>query len=374
MKSKIASAIFLVFCCTFTITAMVIHNDLKSDSGRARSEPGVFNEDYLFMGNDLKFSGQAEDLLFLGRKLNFSGKTTLGTFAICQDVSFSGNAGNGVMVACMDIDITGKITGNNYIACRALEIGENAAIQGNLFAACADIEINGRLDGSLYTATNQLIINNEIQGNVTAYARHISIGEKGRINGTFTYTARKELSKAEQERITGTIKREKRFQSGKRLVPSKKATGYFARLALLISYIIVGLLLLFLPAFRSLDSQKSERSFWYTALWGLIPQLIYPALIALSFILVVTIPFGFVLIFAFVPLMYLAGIIGAVVLGKYLTTKFAWQVQKRHYHFLIGALVLAVLSFIPFFNILVWLFVEALGWGMYVSFLFKKEL
>lgn len=30
MKSRIASIIFPVFCCTFTLTAMIIHNDLKS--------------------------------------------------------------------------------------------------------------------------------------------------------------------------------------------------------------------------------------------------------------------------------------------------------------------------------------------------------
>lgn len=378
MKAKSALSLCILFCCTFTLSAMIIHNDINKDFNNVKSEPGVFIEDYLFIGQALQFSGQAEDLVFLGRKLTFSGKTTRGLFAACQNVTFSGESDNGIMVASMDINITGKISSNNYVACRSLQIGETATIKGNLFAACADLQIDGILDGNLYTATHELVINNEIKGNVTAYARRIKIGEKGKITGTFTYTSSKALSKSELARISGTVthkkKRESRQGQEKEQVKSPKATGFLIHTTLTLSFIITGLLLLFLPAFKSLNMPQSEHSFWYTALWGFIPLLMYPALVILSLVLVVTIPFGIVLIFAFAPLMYLAMVIGAVILGRYLVTKIKKPVQNRHYQFLIGALVLAILSLIPFISFLVLLLVASLGWGTYISFLFKKEI
>ncbi|HEX3019989.1 MAG TPA: polymer-forming cytoskeletal protein [Chitinispirillaceae bacterium] len=373
MNVKLAPLVGLMFFCTFTLSAMVIHNDSNKEKGGIRSEHGIFNEDYLFMGRDLQFSGQVEDLVFLGKKLTFSGKADLGVFALSQYVDFSGRADNGIMAACMDLNITGKIKGNNYIACRLLKIGETAALQGDLFAACAEIEINGILNGNLYAATHEIVINNEIQGNVTVYAQRIIIGEKGRIIGNLTHCAQRELTKKERARVTGKITLDKKHQAGKSRASSSRATAYLIGMALILSYVITGILLLFLPVFRKINGTQSQWFFWQTALWGLIPLLMYPAIIILCFILVVTIPLGFILMLAFFPLMYLAGIIGMVLLGKYLASKFSWRLQKLHYQFLTGALVVAILSLIPLINILTIIFVTALGWGVYVSFLFNKE-
>jgi hypothetical protein len=80
------------------------------------------------------------------------------------------------------------------------------------------------------------------------------------------------------------------------------------------------------------------------------------------------------LMLAFVPLFFIAYIIGLTLVGKYIVTKFRWNVQKRHYQFLIGALVSTIISMIPFINFLACIFLSALGWGVYISFLFKRDL
>jgi hypothetical protein len=153
-----------------------------------------------------------------------------------------------------------------------------------------------------------------------------------------------------------------------------KSFGYIIALGLFISFVIVGSLLLFVPACRKLDAQQSEKTFWHTALWGLIPVLMYPAVIVLSFILIITIPFALVLMLAFVPLFFVACIIGTTLAGKYLAAKLKWHMQKRHYQFLIGALAGAVICLIPYINFLVMIFTSALGWGIYLSILFSKDL
>jgi hypothetical protein len=99
----------------------------------------------------------------------------------------------------------------------------------------------------------------------------------------------------------------------------------------------------------------------------------YPGVIVLSFVLVVTIPFGIVLLLAAAPLLYGAWLIGATLLGKYLCTALHWNIHKRHYQFLIGLVAAGLIGAIPYVNFLGFLLFAALGWGVYLSFLFDKR-
>ena len=377
MKLGMIAMIGILFCMNLAPSAMQVNTYCEEGDECIRSESGMFKEDYLFVGHELRFSGQAEDLVFLGKRLSFDGTTTLGMIAGCEKLIYSGMSGNGIIAGGMEVLIEGKITGNSYIGCHSFTLTEKGKIDGNLFVGCAKLAIDGTVNGDLYVGAGKVVINNEIKGNVTAYGGRIIIGEKGKINGNLKYYAKEKMSDESLARVTGTVVFDQKHGFDKDgIFPAKfkKSMGFLICLALFISFVVVGCLLLFLPAFRKLDHQKSGKIFWNTALWGLIPVLMYPAIILFCFVLVITIPFAFVLMLAFVPLFYIANIIGTTLLGKYLVTKFKWSVEKRHYHFLIGALVGALIALIPFVNFLWFLFVSSVGWGVYISFLFKKDL
>ncbi|HLV32685.1 MAG TPA: polymer-forming cytoskeletal protein [Chitinispirillaceae bacterium] len=376
MKMKLRLLIGIFLCSTVASSAMVIRNYTGKDDEYIRTESGNFDEDYLFLGNELRFSGTAQDLVFLGRRLIFSGETQLTLINLSQYLIFSGVSGNGIISAAMDIDISGTITGNSYMGCKSFVLGDSGVINGNLFIGCAEIQINGPVNGDLYVGAGEIFINDEIQGNVTAYGRRIIIGEEGRITGNLKYGTGNKLSEKELRKVGGTVTfvdslGEKRDWRGFR--NTMRSFGFFIGFGLLLSYLIIGLLLLFLPVSKKLDARQSSKAFWKTALWGLIPVLIYPAAILLSFILVITIPFAFILIFAFIPLFYTASIIGSTLIGKFLVSKFGWKIEKRHYQFLIGAIAEFILSLIPFINILFFIFISSLGWGVYTDFLFNRK-
>jgi hypothetical protein len=278
----------------------------------------------------------------------------------------------------MDVVINGKITGNSYIGCKSFTMGDSSVVNGNLFIGCAKLSMDGALNGDLYTAAGEIIINNEIHGNVTAYGGRVIIGEKGKINGNLTYSAKEKLSKEALSKVTGTVKIDESHKCGNRWdsfsKSQKKSIGFFIGFGLFLSYIIIGCLLLFIPVFRKLDVKQSVKSFWKTAIWGLIPVLMYPAIIVLSIILIITLPFAIVLLLAFIPLFFIANVIGTTLIGKYLATTFKWKIEKRHYQFLIGALTGAIICLIPFICFPFTIFTSALGWGVYISFLFNKNL
>jgi cytoskeletal protein CcmA (bactofilin family) len=377
MKTKLAALIAGVFFMNMAVSAMVIHNDAKEEEGNIRTEAGIFNEDYLYLGNELHFSGESEDLVFLGKRLTFNGKTKLGLFGLGENLMLSGGAGNGILAAGANILVDGTINGNSYVGCKSFHLAGPATMNGNLFAGCAKLTIDGNFNGDLYAGTGKLEINNVIHGNVTAYAGRIIFGDKGRIDGNLKYYSKEKLNEAALTHVAGTVTLDESMNCDKDAAMPAKFKHWVGPLigaALFVSFVIVGLLLLFLPAFSKLDTEQSERTFWKTALWGLVPVLMYPAVIVLCFALVVTIPFAFVLLLAMVPLFFFASVIGTTLLGKYLVMKLKWKVTKRQYQFLIGAGAFALLSLIPFVNCLSMLLLCAIGWGVYISFLFKKNL
>ncbi len=375
MKSLVAMMTAVLFIGA-PICAVEVQVHYEEDDREVhRTETGVFEEDYLFLGKSLDFAGRAEDLVFLGKDLSFSGSTDLGIYALGQDLRILGDAHNGIMAGAQNISIDSLIEGTCYIACQKLLLSETAVLNGTLFAGCAELTVNGPINGDLFVGAGEIVINHQITGDVTAYGGRIVIGENGRIDGNFTYSAGEPLSEEERKKISGAVTVTERHPFDKDK-PGEISwmVQLFIMLALFISFVAVGLLLLFFPAFQKLKAKRSEKGFWTTALWGLIPLLMYPGLFVLGIALVVTIPFAMILLLAFFPLLFLAHLNGTVLIGGYVCEKLQWNATKRHIRFLIGAAVGLVLSLIPFVNILGFVLISALGWGTFLSFLFGREL
>ena len=248
MKTRFTPAVGIVLLLNMALSAMVIHNYACAKDDGIRTESGVFNEDYLFLGNELKFSGEAEDLVFLGKRLTFSGETKLGLISLCERLIYTGTSGNGIIAGAMDILLDGTVNSNSFIGCKNFTLGDMAVVNGNLFIGCARLIINGKLNGDLYTGAGEVVINSEIQGNVTAYGGRVTIGDKGKINGNLVYSAKEKLSEQELARVAGTVKINDRIRCKKEDWTSfrkySKSIGFLIGLGLFISFVVVGSLLL----------------------------------------------------------------------------------------------------------------------------------
>jgi cytoskeletal protein CcmA (bactofilin family) len=376
MKIKKYVTGILVFVVVAISSAMVINNKCEEKDDGVTNVSGNFDEDYLFLGNELRFSGSAEDIIFLGKRMNFEGTAKLGLISLCKDLIFTGEVGNGIIAAGMNINIDGKVKGNNFILCKTLRLSEKTAVEGNLFSGCAKLIVDGVITGDLYIGAGEIVINNLINGNVKAYGGRIVLGKNGRINGDLTYAAKEKLKPEDLQKISGKVEVDEKHKFDTAEISRKNWLAFkvFLGIAMFVSFLIIGNILLILPAFSKLESKvPNERSFWQTGLWGLIPALMYPALIVINFILIVTIPLAFVLILAAIPLFFITQIIGLTLLGRYVVQKFKWNITNRHIHFLIGALLGSLLSIVPVVNVLVTLFLSGLGWGIFIAFLFNKQ-
>lgn len=367
---------FLVIETSAGIPSEMVINNNTGEADGIISISGTFEDDYLYLGNELRFSGDAEDMIFLGKRMTFDGVARLGLIALCKDLIFTGKVGNGIIGAGMNMHIEGEVKDNNYFLCKSLHVSEKSVIDGNLFAACAKMYLNGVVNGDLYIGAGEVVINNQINGNAKIYAGRITMGEKGKINGNLTYASKEKLKPEDLKKITGTVQVDEKHKFETPEIARKNWLAFkaFFSIAMFVCFVIIGSLLLFLPAFTKLDANlHSERAFWYTGLRGLIPVLMYPAVVIVCFILIVTIPFALVLMLAAIPLFFFTQIIGLTLLGKYLSFKFKWNIKKRHLQFLIGAIAGVILSIIPAVNFLSTLFISGLGWGIFINFLFNRK-
>lgn len=358
--------------------------ELVKDEG-SRNEEGIFEDDYLFFGNSLQMSGEFDDLFFLGRSLNFLGKARLGILAFGQDINLSGDIGNGIIAAGELLRVSGEIKGSCFLAGRNIIIEKDTVItgpvflgaeriiikgtiNGDVYAGAGWIDITGKVNGSLITRCGSLQIDNEIDGDVDAVCGSIVITDRGSVNGNLLYVAKKEPTGNDLKRVKGLVQIK---PEAKVFKPYKKST--WPKIFIYISLILTGLLILIIPATKSLDEKSSNDRFWHRFLWGLIPFLIYPSAIILFSVLVVTIPFALILLMAAIPVLYLTMVFGSVLLGKYIAGIFKLQATKRYFFYIIGASLCFIISYIPFLSIILTIIVSSLGWSYLLTCIFQEK-
>lgn len=371
MRAKLFLTVLLVVFLHVNIGAveLVIHEDLKSETMK-------FDDDYVYLGQKLVFSGEAEDIIFLGENLDFTGKTKLGMFALGEGILINGTIGNGIAAAGENISIKGDVKGTNFIAGRRIVIEKETSIEGSIFVGSAELIIRGKVNGDVYVGAGKVTVENTINGNINAHTGRLMILNDGKINGNLNYTSDKELSQEELSKISGKVEFEKKEHS--KMKHLFKKTGiwkvpYLIKLFFLVSFLISGLLFLFLPPTKVLETPRSGDKFWFTSLYGLIPLFMYPAIVVLSALLVITLPLTGLLLLAILPLSFVTKTLGITLLGQYLSGLFKIEKVNRFLYFLVGMVCAALVNFIPFLNFIFSIFIASLGFGLIISHMFKLK-
>ncbi|MBW2252184.1 MAG: polymer-forming cytoskeletal protein [Deltaproteobacteria bacterium] len=371
MKTKLFFGVLLLLFISVSAGAVEVVFDKNYKTENMKIE-----DDYIFFGRELVFSGNTEDLIFMGRDLDFTGKTKLGLFAFGKEIMVNGKVGNGIASAGENISIQGEIKGTNFMAGRRVVIQEGAILNGTVFTGAAELIIRGKVNGDLYVGAGKVTIENTVNGNIKARTGRLMILGEGKVNGNLTYTSDKELSKEELAKVTGSVNFEKNETS--KAGRFFKSSGFWKfsfliKLLFLVAFIASGLLFLFLPPTRVLENQRPNDKFWFTSLYGLIPLFMYPALIVVSALLVITLPLTGVLLLSIIPIFFITKVLGVTMLGQYLSGLFKIKKENRFLFFLIGMVCLAIFTFIPFINFLFAIFIASLGFGLITSYMFKLK-
>ncbi len=377
MKIKITIILFL-FSVMSLISLSAIDINFSED---AFTETSLELTDYVFVGEELSFTGKADNLYFLGIKLNFQGEVESGLTAFGDRVTIDGIVKNDTHIGAKTIDILGDVEGTLFLGGNNIVIAESSTVRGDLLAGALKITINGVVDGDVYIGAGKVIINGTVTGNLFTKTGKIVFGENGRIEGDLEYSSDWELLEDDRSSVFGTIEftefDKDEFFIDDEFKESIKWIGPIIRIIFILSFLVAGVLLLVFPVSKILEKERTERRFIFSALWGLIPFFVYPVLVALGFLLGIlfgiTVPIALGLLLAGFPLLVFTMVLGITLFGQFLFRLFKWKKNSRHLFFLFGLVFAIIISFIPILSILGFIFFSAAGWGRLLEGIFKIE-
>lgn len=345
------------------------------------TEAGTINDDYMFMGKGLSFSGGVEDLFFFGQSLDFSGTSKNSTYAFGETIVIDGQVGNDLFATGETVTINRNVEGTVFAAGSTVIISDETKISGTVFAAGAAVIIKGDIKGDLYVAGATIRLEGVVEGDVKMGAGNVYFTDDALIKGNLHYSTENKLSESTLSHVKGDvtfnpIDKDGFFKSTDWKENLKTFEIIFKVVASL-SFILAGLLLFLLPVFKKAIWKRENKPFWMTSVWGLIPYFVFPVAIVLLFVLGIffgiTIPIAIMMLLVYAPVLLLSQLLGAALMGTYIANLVGWEKTNLHVNFLIGAASFIVLSQLPFIGFLAGILFSVLGFGMIIEGLFSSE-
>ncbi len=365
----------IILCIMIAAASFGINSlEMKHSDKPIHNEAGVYEDDYMFSGKSLLFTGKADDLFFGGEKLDFEGETKNSLSAFGSKVVVGGKVGNDMTLAGSKVTVRGGVNGTVFAAGEDVVFDKSSVVNGTIFAVGGTVTIKGQVTGDVYVGTGKLIIDGTVNGNIKTNTGFINFGDLARVNGDFTYTSDHKLKQKDAGAITGkiTFKENKINSNFKEFRKAASAVFIVFKIVLLISFILGGLLLLLFPISRRLNI-GSVKNFWKTTAWGLIPFFMYPAITFAFLLPLFTFSITGLFLLAGLPLLFITQVLGVTLFGQMLFRVFKWKSENRFLWFLFGSVFFAVLSSIPGLCIIGAVLFSSAGWGVIVNVLFDRK-
>ncbi|MEI6477828.1 MAG: polymer-forming cytoskeletal protein [bacterium] len=255
------------------------------------------------------------------------------TYRIEKGQTVTGN----LYLNASDVVIDGTLNGDLVAAAKSITI--NGTVTGSLLAASPDITVNGTVEGSVRTLSQHLILAGTVGTDVTAVSDRLEERKTAVIGDSLYFVGN-------TVQADGQIKGDRRtFLSSDLPAPTLAEELYAAAMAFL------GLALLGLVVY-SLEPQSETRAihdrlkadFWKSLLVGVGAILLGPIAVVLLLISSIGRPLGILLLAGLVTFLTLGLADAAFFIGRLVLFRVAVSPRYESGVFLLGALLIIILS------------------------------
>lgn len=324
-------------------------------------------------GNTVRATqGAVDDAFLAGDRIFAGGSFQQDLFAAGRTVTIAGDVQRNVFAGGATVEIERTVTDDAFVAGGAVVVRESARIAGDAFVAGRTVEMHGAIDGDLRVVGEMVTITGAVNGDVVVRAGTFTLAPTARIGGSLTYTAEDRANVSPAATEAGGIRAqepERRANVGRRDRDRDWAAVAGWSLGGIIGLLLLAAVLQW--AFPELVLQASDtmgdfvlKSFGL----GLLTCIGLPFAGLILLFTIIGIPLGLLLWLVLALLLATATVIAAYGLGLRGRVLFARTLEEPPYGArilwtLIGLVVLAVISWIPFVGgLIVWLFeITALG-------------
>jgi len=335
--------------------------------------------DFVQAGESLDLSGiVAGDIMVAGGEVDISGTTGGDILVAGGNINISGQAGEDLRVVGGNISVVGPVIKNATIVGGTIRLEDGSNVSGNTYLVGGNITARGTVAGDMTIAGGRVVLSGIIGGNLKIYADEIELRQGARVEGDFTYYSGKDASIAEGVVIVGEVTKNVRPGTNKDF----NGKGLFGSALVafvvwkILASLVVALVAWKLFALRIKESlAKFTIDFWSKLGWGFVTLVATPVAAIIVMFTLIGIPLAVVALLLYAVAVYLGSILGTLMFGRWLTTLVKFSEPEMNFpwiSFLLGIVVLAVITLVPFFGFLVQMVVSVWGFGSLLM-LFKKQ-
>lgn len=231
---------------------------------------------------------------------------------------------------------------------------------GNVVVVDGDVTIRGTVTGDLIVVSGDVTIRGTVQGNVVTVAGLATLGRAGRVEGDIVY-ADDEPVLTPGSQVGGEVKKFDAADAG-----ILGAIGAF--IAITLSMFLLGLILLLLaPRAADAVARTARAKALVSALVGLLAFFLIPIIAFAALFTVVGIPLGIVLLLLVLPLYAISYVTAAFALGRRIIK------GSRILAFLVGLVILQLLTLIPIAGGLIGFLAVIFGLGLLLMTLLRAR-
>lgn len=281
-------------------------------------------------------------------------------------------------VAGGNVTIDSRIGGELFAVAGTLRLAERSRVGSSAMLAGGDVKVQGRIDGDLGIAGSEIFVNGSIGGNATLRGEHIVLGPLASIGGDLHYASPNPLQRDPGTRITGTVTEEETPWQWRREHDRTVSALVWIHPLFVLGLLLAGTVLsLIWPPALGTAYQTLRGHTLGAILSGLALLFVTPPLIIVLMISVIGIPLAFALLLLYPLFLLLAYLSAAFFIGTLIlqalrvdaTVGFTRQVLG----IFSGLVVLALLTWVPFVNVLVMLFAFCAGLGSWAIWLYRDR-
>ena len=368
---------FLIFCAVL----FPMHSNaaiVEIDSDVTLSEDDVYNENLIVVGGQTNIKSDVNgDVTALFGDGVVSGDITGDLLIFSGSVFVRGNVSGDVRVVGGDVTLQGQVGGDVIAIGGNIKLSRDARVGNDFLIIGGDVNIEGQIGGDIHSLTNSLYLNNIIQNTGTITTQHIALGPRANISGDVKYFAPQKAQIDPASSITGTFSYNK-INALQDSAMVKRAVLQFINFWLILRLITTLVLAFILIQIFKPFSQKVTDyvlSSYFRALGiGALVLICIPILSFILFISLFAMPIGILLMLAYFFTIIISAAIASIFVGA-LIRNLIDKKQTNEVTFtnaLMGALILTLLQFIPYFGDLIRFLITIIAIGGVSHYLYKN--
>lgn len=242
-------------------------------------------------------------------------------------------------------------------------VDRGETVPGDVVVVDGDVLIRGTVEGDVVVVDGDVTIRGKIGGDVVAVAGLATLGRKARVSGDLVYFDKKPVL-ARGAKVSGDVQKVDGGEIGDAL--GALAIGIWV--AFSVSLTLFGLILLLLAPKAGEAIARTARNKWGMAIGvGFAVFILLPILAVLISLTIIGTPLGIILFVSLVPLFAMAYVSSAFAVGRLILKKSGIPA------FLVGMLILCLLTLIPFLGALVCLLAIIFGLGLLFTTLIRAR-